>query len=464
MNLEEMKKKQEELEARVEKAEKFKKDYEAKAAADIAGGGAPEFQQPVYGSRSNSDEQRAMTYFGCKSARDLLDVNTCDPRYQHVPMELKQLVMSFKEDMDISRMIAQRFHGAPMDREDQLGKVKGILDTHYGKTVLAPKIKTFDSTTPGAGDEWVPTGLSSQFIEEYELDRAVANKFRTINMPTQPYELPVQKDVTRARIQDENATKTDVNFGTDKITFNATKLCEFMILPEELNEDSAPQILALIRQDVVAAQTRAIEAAILNGDTTATHMDNDTDGGAADLAEKAWKGLRKLALENSANGVVTNFGGAVTSITNLRAMRASMGIFGKNERELCWIVSTKVYNQMLDLEEVTTVEKYGPMATILRGALAALDGIPIVVSEFARDDLAATGVNTAGGPNDFSAIHLVNTKRFYNGMRRPIRVRAVVDPTPPNDRWLIASWTRSDFQGHEQGTREKSIALGRNVA
>jgi hypothetical protein len=139
-----------------------------------------------------------------------------------------------------------------------------------------------------------------------------------------------------------------------------------------------------------------------------------------------------------------------------------MGKFGVNPRELVWMVSTKIYNQMLSIPEVITVEKFGPMATILNGALAALDGIPIVISEYMRDDTDATGVNGATG-NDFSVCQLVNHRRAYFGVRRPIRVKAVMDPTPPNDQWLIAAWWRGDFQAHAQGANEVSITLGHNI-
>jgi HK97 family phage major capsid protein len=238
----------------------------------------------------------------------------------------------------------------------------------------------------------------------------------------------------------------------------AKKLVESMALPEELNEDSAPQILSLVRQEVTEAQLRAWETAILNGDDSGTHMDNDVTG-VID-ARTTWKGLRKKALANAAT---VNFAAAAVSVANLRAMRALMGKFGVSERNLTWIVSSKVYQQMLSLPEVTTVEKFGQMATILRGALSALDGIPIVISEFMRDDLSATGANTLAGPNTFSGALLVNRSRFYWGVRRPIRVRASVDPTPPGDRWLLASWWRGDFQGHEQGAGETSVVLGRNI-
>lgn len=420
-------------------------------------------------SNSNSDEQQALRYFGCRSAKDLLSVNTCDARFQHVPENLKFLVSEFKKDFDTSRMIQQIVNGESLDRgaveTDKFTHVKGVLDGNYfAKNVLAPKLKAFGTSVSGEGAEWVPTIVSSSYIEEFELNRQVVSQFRPITMPSSPFDMPIQTDVTTARRQAESgsaaANIASANFGTGKITLQAEKLVEHMVLPEELNEDSAPGILALVRSEIVEAQARAFEAAILNGDTAGTHMDSDVTGTVD--ARTAWNGLRKLAIANSANGATIGFGGAAVTTPKLREMRSAMGKFGVAERDLVWVVSSKIYHQMRALPEVTSVEKFGPMATILRGALAAFDGVPIVITEHNRDDLSATGVYD-GVTTNLSEVKLVNRSRFMWGTRRPIRVRAVQDPTPPGDRWLMASWWRGDFKGHAQSANEVSIALGINV-
>ena len=446
----------EELEARVKNAEEAARKAEDDKAVLIAAGGI----KNTSGNSINSDEQRALRYFGARSVKDLFSTNTADPKFKHVPVELKQLVRQLKEDLDVSRTIQQMFGGENLDKGDTIASVKGVLDgNYYAREVLAPKLKAFGTGVPGSGQEWVPTIVSSQYIEEYELDRNVVSQFRQISMPSSPFDVPVQTDVTVARKQPESCDPADnvaaASFGTSKITLEAEKLVEYMCLPEELNEDSAPQILALTRSEVTLAQDRAWETAILNGDTSLVHM--DTDVTAAEDARKCWDGLRKLALDNSAT---KDFGGLGVTTANLRAMRSQMGKFGVRERELVWIVSSKIYQQMIDLPEVTTVEKFGPMATILRGSLAALDGIPIVISEYMRDDLDALGV--FGGA--LSGVHLVNRTRFMWGVRRPIRTRVTMDPTPPGDRWLMASWWRGDFQGHAQSASEASVQLGINIA
>ena len=455
------------LEARVVKAEESAKkaneaaekaERERATALAAFGGGTG---APITGA-ANSDEKRALSFFGCRHVKDLLSVNTGSERFKHVPAELKHLVRQLKNDLDVSRMIQQRFHGEGRDDGDIPAKVKGVMDGNYfGRHVLAPKLKAFGTGVTGAGEEWVPEIVATQYIEEFELDRQVMQQFRQVNMPSSPFRVPVQTDVTTARRQVESCDPADnvaaANFGTTEITLEAEKLVEYMCLPEELNEDSAPDILSLVRAEVSEAQARAWETGILNGDDSGTHMDSDVTG-VVD-ARTAWKGLRRLAVDNSA---LVDFGGVAGTITEFRAMRALMAKFGVNERNLVWVVSTKVYNQMLSLEQVTTVEKFGPMATILRGALAALDGIPIVISEFVREDLNANAVYD-GITTDKATCYLVNRSRFMWGVRRAIRVRVTQDPTPPGDRWLMASWWRGDFQGHAQSASETSVVCGRNI-
>ena len=456
-NIEDLQKQADELEKRIKASEAAATKAEEERAAALAGNSTSHLR---VGPMSDSVEAKALKLYGAKSADDLLQTNVGDPKFAWVPEEVKGYVLSFKEAFMNARNLQQMFGGQPSDRnEEKPSKVKGILDgTNYGRNVVAPMVKAFGSTIGGAGDEWVPTGMASSFVEEYELQREVVQALRQINLPTAPFDLPVQNNVTEARIQAENTAATDTNFGTTAIQFSPTKLNEFYIMPEELNEDSAPAILQLARAEVVEAQSRAYEQAVINGDNDGTHQDSDTDAGSATLAAKAWDGLRNLAVANSAT---IDFG-AAASTALLRSMRAAMGKHGVNPKELMWIASPKVYNQMLGLTEVTTFEKYGSQATILTGSLAALDGIRIYVSEYMRDDLNASGVYD-GVTTTKTGVLLVNHRRMWFGTRRPIRTKVIMD-LPSQDRWLMASWSRVDFQAHAQSASEVSINYGINVS
>lgn len=421
---------------------------------------------PVTGG--SSDEQRAMRAFGCSHPVQLLSLNTGLPTFKHVDPYHKHIVMEFKKSVDVARFTAQIFHGAPLDRiggksenGDMVAKVKNIADTNFGRNELMPRLKAFQSSASPASD-WVPTMLASSYIEEYQIEPVLETRFQKVNMTSPTYKQPIQTTLNKARIIGENAQISDTTFSTSTLTFVAHKLGEHHILTEEITEDSAPDILAAARDHVIMAQLRAVESAIINGDDDGTHIDSDTQAAGADVCEKIWKGLRRQALANSANGATTDFADGAVTEALLRTLRSRMKKFGVIPGELLMIVGPQVLQQIVSLPSVITMEKFGPLATVLKGALAAYQAIPIVTSEHMREDLNASGVYD-GVITNRAGIILVNLKRWYVGIRRPIMVKAMQD-LPYFDRFLLASYQRKDFQGFVQGPLETSVGYGLNIA
>lgn len=415
---------------------------------------------------SGSDEKKLLRAFGVPTFKELVNVNTALPAYAHVPTETKLEVLALKKEIDTARYISQMFYGGQRDSgtEDdaKIGVCKTLFSSKYAKNRdLEARIKAFGTGVSGSGAEWIYTTVSSAYLDEYLLDKQVMGLFQEINMTSNPFVLTKKTSGSMAKIVAEGAAATAQTFGTGKITFTASnKLVDYMELPEELNEDSAVDMLSVGRADLLEGMLNAFETALINGDTTATHMDSDVTD-AAD-ARKSWKGLRKLSLANSANGSVVTFSTAVSDI-KLDEMIAASDKFGVSPREAVWIVSPRIYNQMKSLSTVTTVDKFGALATYLTGVLAARSGIGIVLSEFCRNDLSATGVYDGVTTNN-SAILLVNKTRFFLGKRRPIRIRVAMDSNAAYDRWQMAAYARYDFQGHVQSATEKSVIIGVDVS
>jgi|GEM_PF-1036877 len=458
------------LKARAEAAEaKVKEAEAAKATAEkeVEETKTKALNLPTAGHSYSSDESRALRAFGCSNLKELLTVNTAAAQYKGVSAELKHVVRDLKKSVDIARFTAQMYHGAPLDhvgadaKSDRVAAIKNLTETYYGRTELAPRLKAFGSTVAGYGDEFVPTLISSAYIQEFELDLGLQGRFREIRMPSSPYDLPVVKDVLKAQKVAEGAAAVAREFGTDKLRFTASKIEAHHVIPEELNEDSAPDFLAIARQELVQSHARAVESAIINGDNDGSHPDSDTQAGSSLLAEKLWKGLRASALANSANGGTKNIAGAL-SATALLQMRAQMKKFGVDPSSLVWVCGPAVYAQLMGLTEILTVDKAGPLAsTILKGSLAALFGIPVVVSQHMREDLNASGVYD-GTTTTKGAILLANASRWYVGMRRAPQLRIIQD-LPNYDRYLMAAYQRLDFQGHAQGAGEASVCYGYNI-
>lgn len=319
--------------------------------------------------------------------------------------------------------------------------------------------KAMDTATSDEGLEWVPTGFSSELIRKVKLQLKVAGLHRRIAMPTNPFRLPIDGADATAYLFSESTSDTATKItastpGSTDVTFDAIKLACRVLVSTELEEDSIVAILPLLRDKIVQALAEAQEEATINGDTDGTHMDSDVT--ASTDTRKAWDGYRKLALAGASVDCAT------FNKANLRAIRKAMGKYGVNPNNLAWIAGISVYNQMLGLDEVVTLDKYGPSATILTGELGKFDGIPIVVSEFVREDLNASGVYD-GITTDTTVLPLVYRPAFLYGDRRNITLRVSQELYMETDQDVAIATQRLDFQPVQDATTEPIVGLGYNI-
>jgi len=181
----------------------------------------------------------------------------------------------------------------------------------------------------------------------------------------------------------------------------------------------------------------------------------DSDVTSATDARKAWDGLRKMAQDSNQVSLST------LSLANLRSMRSKMGKYGVDPSKLVYIVSASGFIKLLGIDEVVTLEKYGPNATVLTGELGRIDGIPIVVSEKMRDDLNASGVNDATS-NSKGLVLLAYIPAFVLGNRRKVTVKSWVD-VENDQQALVATW-RGAFESWLTESEEDIVIEGVNLA
>lgn len=349
----------------------------------------------------------------------------------NLPLHMKQLL-----NVMMKRAINHEVPDAMVARGKLLGD---RMVAKYSSAIRGHKAMT--SVGVGIGDEWVPTDLSSELQRRFYAtsDLAAIISAREIDMPTQPYEYPL---VTTRPVfyleTTENVEATPSNIGTSKVTLNAKKMMGRVDFSYELEEDSIIPILPMVQELLSAAAADAYESAIINGDTTAVHMDSDTQA-VPKAAERAFDGLRKYAKDVAGLWVDLSTGGLTEA--NLRSMKKRMGKYGARPRDLIWLVGPGAINDMMGITNVTTIEKYGPRATLVTGELTSFLGIPIVVSERMREDLNALGVydgvtTTRGG------ILLVSLSNFLAGRRREFTVEVDRD-IKTQTHFVVASFRRA---------------------
>lgn len=328
------------------------------------------------------------------------------------------------------------------------------------KSVFSGSGKALTSTVAGSGDEFVPTDLSSELQRRLYLASDLASLIagREVDMPSQPYQYPLA--TTRPTFYLENSERTETTEsspGTSNLTLDAKKLMGETAVSYEVDEDSIVPILPFVQEQLGDAAAAAYESIIINGDTTATHQDSDTQL-VAKAAERAWNGFRKLALAVAQLKSDLSTGGI--NEANLRALKKLMGKFGVRVRDLVWIAGPKGINDISAIANVSTLEKYGPRATIITGEIASFLGIPIIVSEKEREDLNASGVYD-GVTTTKGSIILANLTRFIPGRRREFTVESFRD-VKKQETTIVASFRRAFTPIEAPSASNQSVVIGYN--
>lgn len=320
-----------------------------------------------------------------------------------------------------------------------------------GIELLEKAINTaLDSTTSTEGLEWVPAQiLSRNMYQDIWLALTVPANFQRFVAPGPTFAVPIRTQRSRLYGMDEAKAVSDYftikavasAMATDKITFTARKAGILNLMSDELVDDSAVAILEEVYNDIVYGSADGIEDAVINGSRALGDLDNQqadthrlwnnsSDGGdgirlatGATDARYLWDGIRKSAIACGLASVTSSS----FARSEMLAVRGKMGKYGTNPTDLFWVVSPQHYIKMLAFPEVATMEKYGVNATVLRGELAKLDNIPILISPRIYTNLAATGVFTDGVSStatNLSEAILVNKRGYAFADRMNMRVES----------------------------------------
>lgn len=324
-----------------------------------------------------------------------------------------------------------------------------------------PQLRAVDTATSAEGTEYVPTALSANLIQRVSLQLKVLDLFPSIEMPTPTFELPGVA-VSRTRLgkhAEQTADSSQTGFtkitpGTRKVTLTAKKFAGEILVSREEEEDAIIAVLPWLQGELVDYLAADLEDTAVNGDTTATHQDSNVT--ASDDPRKNWNGLRKLAQ----SGQKTDASNAALTVAMLRANRKTMGKYGVDPAKLAHILSINAYIDLLGDSNVQTLEKYGPNATILQGELAKVDNVPIVVSEYVKTDLNATGVYDGTTTNRTEAL-TVHRGGYIVGNRRNVTQQTLRELYAEYDQDAILISTRKAFAGL-YGT-QATVAIHYNV-
>ena len=288
-----------------------------------------------------------------------------------------------------------------------------------------------DSTTAGTGDELVATGEAAALWADINVDTLVAGLFTRVDMPTNPFEIPLQLGDVSWYPGTENTATTETALTTGRQTLTAYELVAEVPWSLTLEEDAVIAMAAEVRSTLVRNAVEVIDDVLLNADTTAQNNIN-ADGATitANTAGKAhwlvgFDGLLHLPLvDNTDQG---NNHAAAPNADMFNEARGLLGKYGVRPSELAYVADVGTYIKSLGVSEFRTLDKLGPQATLLNGQLAQVDGIPVIVSEQMAQSDADGKVTDGGAGNTKGRLLAVNRTQWRLGFRRELMIETTRD-------------------------------------
>jgi len=437
--------------------------------------------------RQEKDKYRAELEEGMKK---LLDDKTADlwTKLQEQSAERTQLKKEYEYDFDegfksdvttVSKIvhtpIAEQGENKGLAEtvqklNDRVVAVAAITKRHPSQLNIWRKFlegrselkKALDTATSGQGSDWMPTQYSAEFIDRMEGEYKVAQLFRSITIPRGVDKIRIPGAGSAASVyllsgsSDDDVDKIAATTpGTRYVELDPVKLGARVEIETDMDEDSAVAVADYVNEELRRAAARAVDDAIINGDTTATHLDSDVTSSADH--RKAWDGLRDQTSSSwkiDLNDIVS----ATTFRQIWAKMSNSLSDYGDPE-DLIVLVNSLGYLRLMLISETLTRDKRGELATVDTGRLDELFGIPIVVTSRVRRDLNASGVYD-GATITKTLIQFANKRAFILGKKREVTVKSDENITTDRTRYVVT--LRSQFKNLYEST-EPVVAQGYDV-
>jgi hypothetical protein len=332
------------------------------------------------------------------------------------------------------------------------------------KNMVAPMLKAFNVTD---FSDWIMTIHSRFYFEEYEIAYILADTFDSLPMDSSLVRVPGALGLLEGELEADDATFTiQSNTQASYIVESKNNVVHSQIT-QDLLDDSSPAIIDKYRKEIMKGSVRSYERALLDGDSSGTHIDDDTQAGSAKLFTKAFNGLRKRAFDNevTVGGSEIVFAHADTPSKDMfSGLLKRMKCQGADKNDLAYIIGCTTAHDLVTgaIPELFTAFAFGGLASNVTGDVPPVFGIKPVESQLVREDLETDG--KADNPTVATTTYAlcVQKSRFMNWIRQATRIFA--SPSlPSSDIMLMTGKTRHAFGGTPQSATERSVVMAIDV-
>lgn len=328
----------------------------------------------------------------------------------------------------------------------------GFLNRVLGRTeLLDPQgyeraIRAMDTAETGYGSQLVGAQYVGDLWAAARPESRIFPLFHSFEMTAPTAYLPIEADLPEMYFVGENTSSTASDYSTDgvgsnRVQVDAKKFIINMMWSGEMEEDSIIPYLRFLRGQAALSLAHYSDSLVINGDTTNAATGNINEDNADPTDTQHWlafDGIRHAALVDN-TGNANDIAGALEArqLLDLKVDMAQANTYAPMHwgfptmpSDLVYVPDFATYAKMLDFDEVTTVDKYGPQATVLTGELGRIYGHPVIPSQVVKLTAADGKVDTADDGTKGQVVAF-NRRGFVVGWRR--RVQVEVERLPRRD-------------------------------
>lgn len=341
-----------------------------------------------------------------------------------------------------------------LDAQVQLKHARMVGEAAPPSDELRAALKALTSSGSATGDELVPTEMANELWQDFFLASKVVPNMIPVDMPTNPFDVPLGLGDVTWRKGSENTATTASDPATAKSTLTATEQVTEQNWSYTLNEDAVIAMAPSLRERLAISGAEQMDAFALNADATnaATGNINLDDANPDDdscYISDGQDGLRHLWLADN-TGQNIDAGGDALADADVLSMLVAMGKYAVNPDQCRMVCDVSTYLKgFLNLDTVITIDKFGPQAVVLTGQLAAYRGIPIIVSASHPLGESDGKVSTTSGNNTLGSVTCWNKMMWYVGFLRELLIE--MDRDIQKRQYIMVTSFREAVAAH--GTR-----------
>ncbi|OQB25743.1 MAG: hypothetical protein BWY10_02431 [Chloroflexi bacterium ADurb.Bin180] len=375
---------------------------------------------------------------GSKFSRSGLGKEDLEMGYQ-ILVAAKSRGMSHGPSVDLANAVADLSPAQPADDDGKHTRAMDTAESGYGSQLIGAQY---------VGSLW----------EAARKAAVVFPLFNTFEMNAPTAYLPVEVDMPEMLLLSESTANNSSNFtssktGSNRVSVTASKFGIHQMWSGEMEEDAILPYIPFLRGQAQKSLAHYSDSLLLNGDTTNSSSNINAYG--ADPADTkhflAFDGLIHAAqVDNTGNRASS--AGAVCSweaALNLRKLmldRTYLHNWGQPEDpdDLFYVADPECALKMATgIDELVTVDKYGPQAVVLNGEIAKL-GRHRLLQSIAIELSDTSGYNnTTGGSNLYGRLLAVNRRGGVVGWRRQMKIET--ERIPATDQNRIVYTMRMGF-------------------